>query len=58
MAELDASINEYTPTELLADRVEVYRLAVRLIREAGYDSDATQAEDVLQLTHFLCGEIY
>lgn len=58
MAKIDASINEYTATELLADRVETYRLAVRLLRESGYDTDSASPDDALTLAHFLCNDIY
>jgi hypothetical protein len=43
---------------LLADRVEAYRLAVRLLREAGYDADSASPDDALMLTQFLCNDIY
>jgi hypothetical protein len=58
MAQIDATIEDYSATELLADRVEAYRLAVRLLREAGYDADSASPDDVLMLTQFLCNDIY
>jgi hypothetical protein len=58
MAQIDASIDDYSATELLADRVEAYRLAVRLLREAGYDADSASPDDALMLTQFLCNDIY
>jgi hypothetical protein len=58
MAQIDASIEDYSATELLADRVETYRLAVRLLREAGYDADSASPDDVLMLTQLLCNDIY
>jgi hypothetical protein len=58
MAQIDASIEDYSATELLADRVEAYRLAVRLLREAGYDADSASPDDVLMLTQLLCNDIY
>lgn len=56
MARLDPSINTYTSTELLADRADAYRLAVKLLRESGIED--IDAEDVLLLTHFLTNDIY
>lgn len=56
MAALDASINDYTATELLADRADAYRMAVKLLREAGFTEP--DPEDALRLTHFLASEIY
>jgi hypothetical protein len=58
MAKLDASINEYTATELLADRADAYRLAIRLMREAGFQPEDVSPEDALLLTHFLANDIY
>jgi hypothetical protein len=58
MAQLDASLNEYTSTELLADRADAYRLAVRLLREAGFDPSDITPEDVQLLTQFLASDIY
>lgn len=58
MAQIDASIDEYSPTELLADRADAYRLAVRLLRDAGFEPDDITPEDALLLTSFLTNEIY
>jgi hypothetical protein len=54
MAQLDASIAELTPTDVIADRVDVYRIAAKLIGEAGLITEA-DAEDVLCLAQFLAG---
>jgi hypothetical protein len=58
VAKLDASINDYTATELLADRADAYRLAVKLLKEAGFLMEEITPEDALLLVHFLSNDIY
>jgi hypothetical protein len=58
VAKLDASINDYTATELLADRADAYRLAVKLLKEAGFLMEEIAPEDALLLVHFLSNDIY
>jgi hypothetical protein len=54
MAQIDGSIAVYTPMDAVADRAEVWRIASRLIRDAGLVTDASP-EDVLYLAQFLAG---
>ncbi|WP_329544672.1 hypothetical protein OG548_08115 [Streptomyces sp. NBC_01356] len=54
MAQFDPSIADLTPTDAVADRADVYRIAAKLIGEAGLITDA-DPEDVLVLAQFLAG---
>ena len=53
MAQLDASIAEPNPTTNLAFRADAYRLAVKLVREAGLLGGDDAADDVLYVANFL-----
>jgi hypothetical protein len=52
MAKLDGTLREPTPTGALADRADIYRVAVVLLRDAGMLAQATP-EDVLFLAQWL-----
>jgi hypothetical protein len=54
MAQIDASIADQTVTSVVADRADCYRIAVRLIADAGLIAEASP-EDVLYLAQFLAG---
>jgi hypothetical protein len=54
MARIDASIADPTPTGAVADRADVYKVAVKLINDAGFFTDAGP-EDALYLAQFLAG---
>jgi hypothetical protein len=45
---LDGDSNEWTPTEALASRRDVYLIAARVARDAGLIAEA-QPEDILEL---------
>ncbi|MGW4986289.1 hypothetical protein ACWEQ3_01380 [Streptomyces mirabilis] len=53
MAKLDASIAERNVASAIADRTDAYRIAVRLLRDSGFDAEA---EDALYLAQFLAGQ--
>lgn len=55
MAAIDPALADPTPTGAVADRVFVYRVAARLLREADLPTD-TEPHDVLRLAEFLAGE--
>jgi hypothetical protein len=42
-----------SPAEFLAERVDAYKTAVSLLKEAGAEFDT---EDILLVAHFLVGE--
>jgi hypothetical protein len=52
MASIDGTLREPTPTGVLADRADCYRIAVVLLRESGMLAQATP-EDVLFLAQWL-----
>jgi hypothetical protein len=54
MAQIDASIADQTVTSVVADRADCYRIAGRLIADAGLIAEASP-EDVLYLAQFLAG---
>jgi hypothetical protein len=54
MARVDASLNDPTRTGGVADRADVYRMATKLVQQAGLISDPTH-DDVLRLAEFLAG---
>jgi hypothetical protein len=51
MARLDASLEDPTPTGVVADRVDVYRIATAEIRKAGFTNP--DPNEVLDLAKFL-----
>lgn len=55
MARIDAGINEPTPTGVVADRADVWRVALALLRGAGLVAE-TRPDDVLELTRWLAGD--
>jgi hypothetical protein len=54
MAQIDASIAEPNVASVIADRADCYRVAVKLISDAGFFTDAGP-EDALYLAQFLAG---
>ncbi|MFI2188015.1 hypothetical protein [Streptomyces sioyaensis] len=52
MAQLDPSLADETPTGIVADRADIYRVAVRLVRDADLITDASP-DDVLNVARFL-----
>jgi hypothetical protein len=50
MVSVDGSIDEPTPTGVVADRVDVYRIAAAELKRAGHISP--QPDDVLGLAKF------
>lgn len=55
MARIELEGEEFEAVEDLAERVDAYRLAVKLVRHAGLITDA-EPEDVLDVARFLVGE--
>lgn len=54
MAQIDASIDEPTPVQALADRADIYRIAAALLTGTGLMPTA-EPGDVLSLAEFLAG---
>lgn len=54
MARIDASINDQTPTGEIAERADVWRIALALLRSA--DFPEAQPGDVLDLVRYLRDE--
>ncbi|WP_328546768.1 hypothetical protein [Streptomyces platensis] len=52
MAQLDPSLADVTPTGIVADRADIYRVAVRLVQQSGLIRDASP-DDVLNVARFL-----
>lgn len=55
MVRIDGSLSDPTPTGAVADRADVWRIAVALLRGAGMVAEA-RPDDVLELSRFLAGE--
>ncbi|AUG87309.1 hypothetical protein HOS59_gp45 [Streptomyces phage Rowa] len=51
MAKLDPTINDPTPTGVVAERVDVYRIAASELRRAGFHN--ADPNEVLDLAKFL-----
>ena len=57
MAQLDGTLREPTPTGVVADRADCWRIAVRLIKDVGYVISEVELGDVLYLAQYLAGPI-
>jgi hypothetical protein len=55
MAQLDASLAAKNVTTVTADRADCYRIAVRLVRDAGYNVSDVDPGDILYVAQFLAG---
>jgi hypothetical protein len=51
--EMSQHCSNCSPAEFLAERVDAYKTAVSLLKEAGAEFDT---EDILLVAHFLVGE--
>lgn len=56
MAQIDASIAEPNVASAIADRVDCWRVAVRLVKDAGIDVSDTNVTDILYVAQFLAGD--
>jgi hypothetical protein len=54
VAQIDGSLAAYTTWDAVADRADVWKIAARVLRDAGLTTEASP-EDVLYLAQFLAG---
>lgn len=65
MAQIDGSIDEYTTAELMADRIDAFRIATRLVTEAAYVAqnlglqvESVSTADIIEVTSYLVKDIH